>query len=337
MTQELIEQAKVSRDKELYERALAQLAAALAQDPENQEAKKLVAEITHILGHGDIIGDNIVHSNVLNMDSNTPLILLSVAQSAIAAEDYPKAIEHLEEALSKNPGDEAVIALMAKAKQKRREQLTEHVKTLINKSQAAMAEREYDAAISLLESILKLAKDDPHIAALAREQTVEIKLEQARREKDLEHRLHTARNAFAVGNYDEARHILSRHFADTRNNPEAEKLLRQIEDAWQLWDSARLAMNDKQYATAHELLQELQERFPQSGREVREMQRRADHFLLVEQAKSALRQDAIEEAESYYRQAIRNAPRDENERATLQVIEEALSRKLRAADLGTVP
>lgn len=259
--------------------------------------------------------------------------LIALAKSAMAAEDYVKAIEHLEEAITKNSENEVAVALLAEAKQKRREQLTEHVNSLVSKSEAAMAEQAYEVAISLLESVLSLAKDDPYIANLAREQTVEIKLNQARHEKELENSLHVARNAFAVGNYDEARHALSQHFADRRTNPEAEELLRQIEDAWQLFESARLAMNGKQYAAARELLQELQERFPQSGRDVREMQRRADFFLLIEQAERALRQDAIEEAENYYRQAIRNNPHDEKTRATLQGIEEALSRKQQAADL----
>ena len=67
--------------------------------------------------------------------------------------------------------------------------------------------------------MLSLAQDDPYVAALANEHTIETKLEQAQREKDLDHRLHIARNAFAMGDYDEARHALSRHIADTRNNP----------------------------------------------------------------------------------------------------------------------
>ena len=64
-------------------------------------------------------------------------------------------------------------------------------------------------------------------------------------------------------------------------------------------------MNGEQYTIAREILQELQERFPQSGQEVRRMQRRADDFWLIEQAERALEQDAIEEADKYYRQAIR--------------------------------
>lgn len=259
--------------------------------------------------------------------------LIALAKSAIAAEDYVTAIERLEEAITENPENEEAILLLAEAKQKRREQLTEHVNSLISKSQAALAEKSYDAAISLLESVKSLAQEDPHVAALAREHTVEVKLAQAQHEKDLLHRLRIARNAFAHGNYDEARHALDRDFVDTRDNPEAEELLRQIEDAWQLFDSARLAMNGKQYATARELLQELQDRFPQSGRKVREMQRRADYFALIEQAERALQHDAIEEAEKYYREAIRTNPQDEKARTTLQGIEEALSRKRRATDL----
>lgn len=259
--------------------------------------------------------------------------LIALAKSAMAAEEYVKAIERLEEAIAENPENEEGIALLAEAKQKRREQLTEHVNSLISKSQAALAERDYDSAISLLETVQSLAQGDPYIDALAREHTVEVKLAQAQREKDLEHRLRIARNAFAHGNYDEARHALERNFADTRDNLVAEEILRQIEDAWQLFESARLAMNGKQYATAREILQELQKRFPQSGREVQEMQRRANYFWFIEQAESALRHDALEEADRYYRQAVRNNPQDEQARSALQKIVEALSAKQRATDL----
>jgi tetratricopeptide (TPR) repeat protein len=259
--------------------------------------------------------------------------LITLAKSAILAEEYVKAIERLEEAITNDPENETAITLLAEAKQKRRGQLTEHVNSLVSKSQMALEQKDYDAAISLLESVLALAKDDPYVADLAREHTVEVKLEQAQREKELEHRLQIARNAFAVGDYDAARHALSRKFVDTRDNPEAEKLLRQIEDAWQLFDSARLAINSEQYTTASEILQELQQRFPQSGREVREMQRRADYFALIEQAERALQHDAIEEAEKYYREAIRNNPQDEKARTALQGMEDALSRKRQAADL----
>lgn len=259
--------------------------------------------------------------------------LIALAKSAMAAEEYAKAIERLEEAITENPENEAAIALLTEAKQKRRQQLTEHVNSLVSKSQTALAEKDYEAAISLLNSVLSLAKDDPYVAELAREHTVEIKLKQAQREKELEHRLQIARNAFAVGDYDEARHALARDFVDTRDSPEAEKLLRQIEDAWQLFDSARLAMNDKQYATARELLQELQVRFPQSRRDIREMHRRADYFLLVEKAEQARRQGALEAAYDYYKEALKNGPQDNTVRVALNELEETVLRKKRIEEM----
>ena len=129
--------------------------------------------------------------------------LIALAKSAIAAEDYVTAIERLEEAITENPENEEAILLLAEAKQKRREQLTEHVNSLISKSQAALAEKSYDAAISLLESVKSLAQEDPHVAALAREHTVEVKLAQAQHEKDLLHRLRIARNAFVAAGVEQ--------------------------------------------------------------------------------------------------------------------------------------
>ncbi len=189
-----------------YESAIDILNEILKNDPNNAEAKNLLAQAKSRQAQAE-------------KDKKDAL---DKAKADLANGNPDDAVKALEKYLADHPDDKEAQKLLEQAKnaQAREEKERADKADKINQAREALKNGDYEKAAALLNEILK---DDPNNAE-AKNLLAQTKAAQSQAEKDRADKLAEARRLIENGEYDKAQQILDELLKDNPNDADAKKL-----------------------------------------------------------------------------------------------------------------
>ena len=192
-----------------YDDAINALNQILKNNPNDEEAKKLLAQATA----------------AKRQEEKDRQDKLNQAKNLMNAGRYDEASAILNDLLKQNPNDAEVQKLLANIGAKKVEAARDRQNKL-NAAEDSINSGNYDQAISALNQILRNNPNDAEARKLLEE--ANAKKEQARKdaaEKDRQNKLAQAKNNINNGNYDQAISALNQILRSNPNDAEARKLL----------------------------------------------------------------------------------------------------------------
>ena len=203
---EKISDARKAMNSGDYDSAIDILNEILKNDPNNAEAKNLLAQVKSRQAQAE-------------KDKKDAM---DKARSDLANGNPDDAVKALEKYLAEHPDDKEAQKLLEQAKKAQSQAEKERADKAdkINQAREALKNGDYEKAAALLNEILK---DDPNNAE-AKNLLAQTKAAQSQAEKDRADKLAEARRLIENGEYDKAQKILDELLKDNPNDSEAKKL-----------------------------------------------------------------------------------------------------------------
>ena len=203
---EKISDARKAMNSGDYDSAIDILNEILKNDPNNAEAKNLLAQVKSRQAQAE-------------KDKKDAL---DKAKADLANGNPDDAVKALEKYLAEHPDDKEAQKLLEQAKKAQSQAEKERADKAdkINQAREALKNGDYEKAAALLNEILK---DDPNNAE-AKNLLAQTKAAQSQAEKDRADKLAEARRLIENGEYDKAQKILDELLKDNPNDSEAKKL-----------------------------------------------------------------------------------------------------------------